>query len=104
MAKKTEAAPKPRQPRLHPALEPDRIPEIDGAARDYVKARDSRMALTKIECQKKDALMELIHKHRSKLKAFDGTVKYETADDQVVILTEREELKVKRKGAENEET
>lgn len=94
----------PRQPRLHPSMEPDRIPAIDAAARDYVKARDARMAYLKTEIEKKSDLMELMHKHRSKLTANDGVVKYETADDQVVILTEREELKVKRKGAENEET
>lgn len=104
MAKTREAAPKPRQPRLHPSLEPERIPAIDAAARDYVKARDARMAYLKTEIERKDALMDLMHKHRSKLEAADGTVKYETADDQVVILTEREDLKVRRKGAENEET
>jgi hypothetical protein len=104
MAKQTAAAPKPRQPRLHLALEPERIPAIDAAARDYVKARDARMAYLKTEIEKKAALMELIHKHRAKLEAFDGSVKYETADDTVVVLSEKEDLKVKRKGNENEET
>lgn len=79
----------PRQPRLHPTLEPERIGELDEASEEYVTCRDARMAYQKTEAEKKALLTELMHKHKQ--------TRYEDRDERVVILSASEDLKVEKK-------
>lgn len=62
---------KPRQRQL-PGTEPDKIPEVEEAAEDFVAARDTRMANGVIEGQRKETLMNLMKKHKLKYHEYDN--------------------------------
>ena len=46
-----------------PGMEDAAIKDIEDAALDYVEGRDERMEATKVEVERKEALISLMHKH-----------------------------------------
>jgi hypothetical protein len=79
------------------------VKEIEEAAEAYVKARNERMLLTKEECKTRDALIKLMHDHKLKRYAYDGTD--EAADGATIevprlIEIEKADEKIKVKNNE----
>ena len=88
---------KAKQPYLPGAedMAPASIPEIDGAAADYVEARDGRMRLLKKEIECGAELLRLMHEHSQREYEYEG---------QIVTIAMLEKIKVKRiKGESNGE-
>jgi hypothetical protein len=72
-----------------------KIKAIDDAAAEYVDVRNRRMKLTEKETEAKTALIEACQKHAEKLalnKNGDRVYRY---DEEVVVLSEVENVKVK---------
>jgi hypothetical protein len=68
-----------------PGVAPIQIKAIDKKAVEYVEVRDSRMALTKKECEARDALIAEVQAHATKIGVnAKGEVVY-TFDDLKVI-------------------
>lgn len=77
---------------LHlPGTAPEKNPKVHNLALDYVRARDARMDLGKEESKLKTRLLDMMHEE--KLKGYEY-------DDVCVILTAKEDLKVKKGGVE----
>ena len=81
-----------------PGIERRSIPEIETAAEAYVEARDERMARTDDEVSARDALIEVMNRH--KLKVY----KDETSDPPLVITLEDTTVTVKVKKVPREPT
>jgi hypothetical protein len=79
---------KPRQARL-PQMEDAQIEELEGAAEEYAKYRDRRIALTVDEVTCKQDLLSLMRKH--------GKMKYHHNGYEIERTVESEKLKVKIK-------
>lgn len=86
---------KPRPPRQRkpkqtyiPGTEPPCFPEIDGAAENYYEAMQERVKLSKEEDEAKDNLIDKMKAH--------GLTRCEY-DDKVVSITDKSNVKVKRK-------
>lgn len=80
-----------------PGMGPKKVKEIEQAAEDYVKKRNSRMAMLKLEVEAKKTLSDLMHEHQL------ATYEYETEDDdqetieRVVEIKSKENIRVKAK-------
>jgi hypothetical protein len=69
-----------------PGVEKERIEEITVAARDYVKARDTRVAASRPEIEKKQSLIALMKKHELTSYADDGlTVELTVAKEKIKV-------------------
>lgn len=87
-ATKAPKQPKPKQGHL-PGLEPPRIKAIDDAAETYFEVMTDRCKLSKEEDEAKDNLIDCM------LKA--GQTRYVTADGLTVDVTNKSNVKVKRR-------
>lgn len=85
---------KAKQPRL-PGMEPESIKELDDAAEIYFDAMQARVKLSKEEDEAKDNLIDKMKEH--------GTDIYETPDGLVVTITNKSNVKCKKKSDESEE-
>ena len=82
----TPKKPRPRDQRL-PGTEDTVIQEIENAAESYAAARDERMELTKVEVERKSAIMATMKRHGKRHYKRDGI--------ESDIVTESESVKVK---------
>jgi hypothetical protein len=79
-----------------PGTERTKIKEIEDAAEAYVSIRDKRIKLTEQECSAKEKLIELMQQNKAKLSLnSEGHFVY-TYDEELVILTDKVNVKVKR--------
>lgn len=86
---------KPRQPYLPGEdMKPPSIPSLDEAAEKYVAHRDARMAELKDEIAAHDALLTAMQSHGLSEYSYEGNV---------VLLTNKTKVKVKRKGEKDED-
>lgn len=76
-----------------PGIERKTIPEVEQAAKIYRDARDARMAKTKDEVAKRDALVAVMQENKVKLYKFDGP----DGEELTVELDEKWKVKVKTK-------
>ena len=90
MATKTKRGRKPKQGYLDPSMEPESIPELDQAAEIYYDAMQARCKLSKEEDEAKNALIDCMKSHKTKL--------YTTADGLVVSVVDKSNVKCKRKA------
>lgn len=84
---------KPRQGWID-GMEPESFPDVDDAAEIYFEAMTARCKLSKEEDEAKDNLIDKMTEHK--------VASYTTPDGLVVAVTDRKNVKVKRK-AENGE-
>ncbi len=85
--------PKARQGYLE-GCEPESIPALDEAAENYDEAMRDRVALSKEEDEKKDALIDLMTEHKKD--------RYETPAGLIVTVTNKKNVRVKpKKDAED---
>lgn len=84
---------------------PISIPEVNDCVIDYVRARNQRMELTRLEVASKERLIATLHGHADKIgKDKDGTITYRHDDLVVTLKSGKEELKVKTTaGGESDE-
>lgn len=86
-----------------PGAGPVRIPDIDDAAENYVKARDARMRLTRREVETKDALIKTLKDHKKELGTDgEGSMFYEYDDIVVELTPVGEQLKVRARVDEED--
>lgn len=78
-----------------PGVAPVRIIEIDTLAEEYVKWKDKRALIGEKETAAKEALITEIHANAEKLGSVDGTIRYRTADNLMITLKSKDDLKVK---------
>ena len=86
---------KPKQGHLS-GMEPPSIAELDDAADNYFETMTDRCKLSKTEDEQKTALIEVMKSHRM--------ARYVTADGLVVTVTDKSNVKCKRKAEENGDT
>src|SRR5262245_57495883 len=101
MAKtKTKRAKVTQQQAEFKGMETPRIKELDEAAAYYEEGRDERMAASEVEVERKQALIELMHKHKLAIYRIPGT----DPQREVVLVTEKEGVKVRavKKATEKE--
>jgi hypothetical protein len=80
------------------ARPPISIPEVDEAAADYVRKRDRRMELTKLEVAAKQRLIDALHSHEEEIgRDGEHVLRYRHEDISCELMPEGEKLKV-RKG------
>jgi hypothetical protein len=73
-----------------------RIREVDDAAAEYVAIRDKRMTLTPKEVKAKAKLIDVMHKHETKIgRGQDGSMRYVYDEVSVELTPTGEQLKVK---------
>jgi len=85
-----------RQKRLKGTEDPAAIPELTQAAEAYEEARDARMKHTEEEDSAKQALIEVMKRHKRKV--------YSDGDLTVTLESDvNEKVKVKRRDNETEE-
>jgi hypothetical protein len=73
-----------------------KIPSIDHAAEDYIKARDRRCRMSPKEIAAKTTLIDLLHKHEKKIgRGPDGVLRYHYDDEVITLEPGKEKLKVK---------
>jgi hypothetical protein len=80
---------KPRQQRI-PGTEEPSVPAIDQAAETYYDAKNARIKLSEEEKEAKESLIEVMLK--------EGLTRYITADGLVVDITNKSNVKCKKKG------
>lgn len=86
-----------------PGVESQSIPEIEEAAENYRSVRDKRMALTEKEVAAKVNLIQVVQAHAKELTPNgDGKLCYRY-DDQLVMLTDKINVKVKTDHGDNED-
>ena len=85
---------KAKQGRL-PSMEPESIQELDDAAEIYFDAMNARCKLSKEEDEAKDTLIDKMKEHKIDL--------YETPDGLVVSITNKSNVKCKKKSEPDEE-
>lgn len=86
------------------------IPEVEKAAKQYVRNRDARMEESKAEKDAKTKLIRSLHDNADKIgKDRNGAIVYRYEDMQVVLSPGKEDVKVKnvhssrkKKGGVNE--
>ncbi len=83
---------KPAQERL-PGTEDAQIVAIEGAAEAYVKVRDKRQALTKLEVEAKGKLLEVMKQN--------GRKSYVHDDMSVEVIVEKEKVRVRIKKSDD---
>lgn len=84
------------------ARPPISIPEVDEAAAQYVKRRDQRMQLTKLEVEAKQRLIDILHEHEKEIgRDGEHVLRYRHEDVTCELMPEGEKLRV-RKGAEDD--
>ena len=76
-------------------MEPPRIKKIDDAAENYFEVMQDRCKLSKEEDEKKSALIDVMNQHKLD--------RYETPEGLVVTVTNKANVKAKRKDQEDEE-
>lgn len=91
--KSSGAAPKkqknlPKQEQL-PGVENAAIKEIEDAAIEYAEGRDERMEATRVEVERKQRLIEAMHKAKK--------TEYRRGNIDIKLVTEKESVKVKIK-------
>lgn len=77
-----------------PGMEQPRVPAVEKAAAKYVYARDERMGLTKIEVERRNILLDEMHKAGLKVYEYDG---------KVVEIVAPEKVKVRGAAADDDE-
>lgn len=86
-----------------PGVEAPTIKEIEEAAENYVAVRNKRMSLTEKEIAAKTNLTQVMQEHASKLgRNADGNSCYRY-DDQIVILSDKINVRVKTDHAEDDD-
>ncbi len=87
-----EAKPKGRRAKqgFLPDMEPPSIPEIDAAADAYVDARNTRMAMTETEVERRTLLMGLMKQHKLANYEYDGKTVSIVADEKCKVKTKKE--------------
>jgi hypothetical protein len=79
------------------------IPEVDSAAADYVRKRDRRQELTKLEVEAKQRLIDVLHTHEKAIgRDGEHVLRYKHEDLMVELMPEGEKLRV-RKGNSDEQ-
>jgi hypothetical protein len=92
----------PKQTQL-PGTEEPSFPDIEEAADQYVSIRDKRMVLTTKEVEAKTKLMDVMRAHQKDLSVTaDGDACYRF-DNEIVILTEKANVKVKNANDDADE-
>ena len=76
-----------------PGLEDAVVEEIETAAEEYADRRDDRMRKLEGEIEARDALLEILRKHKRKA--------YSSKEFQVEIVEGKDKVKVKRGGQED---
>jgi hypothetical protein len=96
---KTKEPTKKKQPELPamkgPGVEPVDIPALNDAVSEYVKVRDRRMELTEQEVLKKAALTVEVERHADKLTRDENGNLFYRADDLLVTLASKKNVKVR---------
>ena len=92
----------PKQTELS-GIEAPRIKEIDQAAEAYTEKRDKRMKLTEQEHAAKLALIVVVQKHLQELSLNEHGDRVYRFDDQMVVFSEKENVKVKTAPAPGKE-
>lgn len=81
-----------------------KIKAIEDAALAYVEVRDKRMKLTTKEVEAKTTLVDVCKKHLDKLPVNGEGDHVYRFDEEVVILSTKDNVKVKTAGAEESES
>lgn len=91
---KTEKkARKTKQPSLPaPGMERTKIPDVEEAAAEYLKARNKRQEQTKVETEKMAVLVEALTKHGVKVYKFDD----DEGEEQVVEVKDKVKVTVRK--------
>ena len=92
-------------PMSGPGVSPIKIKAIDKAAREYIPAKDARVAASRDEVAAKQKLLDLIHKYRAEIGVDkDGVCRYRFADKIIVLEPTDENSRSRmrtRKGRRN---
>lgn len=79
-----------------PGVSQKRIPEVDRAAREYVRIRDARMEMTPKEVKAKEKLIGLLHEFEKDIgRDSKGSLRYVYEETLVELTPTGEQLKVK---------
>lgn len=90
---KNEKTRKAKQPSLPaPGMERTKIPDIEDAAAEYLKARNRRQEQTKVETERMAVLVEQLTKHGVKVYKFDD----DEGEEQVVEVKDKVKVTVRK--------
>jgi hypothetical protein len=83
---------------------PISIPEVDEAAADYVRKRDRRQDLTRLEVEAKQRLIDVLHTHEKEIgRDGEHVLRYKHEDLLCELMPEGEKLRVRKGNSDEQE-
>jgi hypothetical protein len=79
------------------------IPEVDEAAADYVRKRDRRQDLTRLEVEAKQRLIDVLHLHEKEIgRDGEHVLRYKHEDLSIELMPEGEKLRVRKGNSDDQ--